>query len=114
VRAVSPPILPVMPVIAHMVLLQINHLSGRSEPEFGEPAVIRRARPSQPVKFSISGENRHIVDTCFAATHQAIRIEFPLLVAVCAEPVAGIVVPFVLKANGDAIFVKCHNSLIRR
>ena len=68
--------------------------------------MIRGARPRRPVKFSVGGENRHIVDASFAATHQAIRLEFPLLVAVCAEPVAGIVVPFVLKANRDPIFVK--------
>ena len=58
------------------------------------------------MKLSVRAADRHIVDASFAARHQAIRIEFPLLVAVCAEPVAGIVVPFVLEANGDAIFVK--------
>jgi hypothetical protein len=57
-----------------MVFRQINYLSGASEPEFGEPGVIRRARPRQPVKFSLRRENGHIVDASFAATHQAIRM----------------------------------------
>ena len=35
--------------------------------------------------------------------HLAQFVEFPILIAVRAIPLAGIVVPLVFKANGDAI-----------
>lgn len=78
----------------------------RSEPRLGEPAVISRARLRRPVKFSVRDENGYIVDAGFPVPHQAIRIEFPLLDAVRADPVAGIVMPFVLKANSNPNLVK--------
>jgi hypothetical protein len=35
--------------------------------------------------------------------HQSIAIEFPLLVAVRAKPMAGIIAPLILEATTDAI-----------
>ena len=50
--------------------------------------------------------DRHIVDAGFAAAHQAGLVELPLLVAVGAMPLPGIVVPFVLKAHRDMVAVE--------
>jgi hypothetical protein len=47
-----------------------------------------------------------IVDAGFAAAHQAVLVEFPLFVAVGAMPLAGIVVPFVLKPYRDMVAVE--------
>src|SRR3984893_1982300 len=49
--------------------------------------------------------NSSIIVKC-PAPHQAVRIELPLLVAVRTEPIARIVMPFVVKWHGDAIRVK--------
>src|SRR6266702_4060690 len=46
--------------------------------------------------------NRHIVDAGYASAHQAVLVEFPVLVAVAAEPVAAVIAPFVGKANGQS------------
>lgn len=44
-----------------------------------------------------------VVDAGFAAAHQSVLVELPQLVAVAAEPLSGVVVPFVLEADGDAV-----------
>src|SRR6478752_1987430 len=68
---------------------------------------IRRPRARRwPVKAAVFFGNRDIVDAGFASAHQAVLVELPLLVAVGAMPLAGIVVPFILKAHGDAIVVE--------
>jgi len=48
--------------------------------------------------------DRKIVDAGDAQAHQAAFVEFPILVAIAAEPMAAVVVPFIGKAHGDAIF----------
>src|SRR4051794_10816220 len=47
--------------------------------------------------------DRHVVYASLTAAHQPRGIELPLLVAVRAIPVPGIVVPFVLEPHGDAV-----------
>ena len=47
--------------------------------------------------------NRKIVDACKSQPHQAARIKLPIFVAVGAEPIPGVIVPFVGEANGNAI-----------
>src|SRR5712672_2945732 len=76
----------------------------RTIPESGN---IRRPRPRcRPVKAAVFFRNRDIVDAGFAAAHQAMLVEFPLLVAVGAMPLPGIVMPFVLKPHRDAVAVE--------
>src|SRR6185312_2909227 len=68
---------------------------------------LRRPRARRwPVKAAVLFGNRDIVDAGFASAHQAVLVELPLLVAVGAMPLAGIVMPFILKAHGDAIVVE--------
>src|ERR1700744_2837572 len=50
--------------------------------------------------------DRDIVDAGFAAAHQAVLVEFPLLVAVGPIPLSGAVMPFVLKAYRDAVLIE--------
>jgi hypothetical protein len=55
------------------------------------------------VKATILFGDGDVVDAGFTPAHQAVLVELPLLVAVRAVPLTGIVVPFVLKANRDAV-----------
>ncbi len=41
-----------------------------------------------------------------APSHQALFVELPILVAIAAKPVAGIVVPFIGEAHGYAVVAK--------
>ncbi len=59
-----------------------------------------------PVKTAVFFGDRNIVDAGFAAAHQAVLVELPLLVAVGAMPLAGVVVPLILKPHRDAVAVK--------
>ena len=61
------------------------------------------ATPEWPEIFAVGFFYRQVVDAGEAALHQAGRIELPILVAIGAEPVAAVVVPFVGKAHGDAV-----------
>ena len=53
--------------------------------------------------FAVALFDRQIIDAGDAQTHQAMFVEFPVLVAVAAEPVAAVVMPFIGKAYGDAV-----------
>src|SRR4029077_3390579 len=59
-----------------------------------------------PVKAAVLLRNREVVDAGFAAAHQAVLVELPLLVAVGAMPLPGRVVPLILKAHRDAVAVE--------
>ena len=48
------------------------------------------------------GRNWLVVDARDAHLHQSVGIERPVLIAVRAEPLPGVVVPFVSEAHGDA------------
>src|SRR5260370_8488054 len=56
-----------------------------------------------PVKTAVFFCDRNVVDAGFAAAHQAVLVELPLLVAVRAVPLAGVVVPLILKPPRDAV-----------
>src|SRR5438093_3364803 len=47
----------------------------------------------------------HVVDACFAPTHQTVLVELPQLVAVAAPPLATAIVAFVLETHCDAVVV---------
>ena len=60
-----------------------------------------------PVIFALALGNRQIVDAGEASAHQAVRIEFPVLIAVRAEPVATVIMPFISKAYRNLVVGKC-------
>ena len=64
--------------------------------------MVIRAPAQRPVELALAFGDRHVVDGGMAHGHQAVLVELPILVAIGAEPVAGVVVPFVGVAHGDA------------
>src|SRR3977135_2846494 len=78
----------------------------RSKPEFTQRRVIIRPASERPMIFALSFLDRQIVDAREAQPHQAMRVEFPVLVAIAAEPEAAIIVPFVCEAYRNAVFGK--------
>ena len=60
----------------------------------------------RPVIFSFTFTDGKIVDTRNAQAHQAVFIKLPVLVAVAAEPVAAVIVPFISEAHSDATLAK--------
>src|ERR1051326_278187 len=80
---------------------------GTSEAEIGESRVVIGTATQWPVEFALALGDRKVVDAGDAASHQTMLVELPILVAVGAEPVAGVVVPLVAKAHGDAVLAEC-------
>src|SRR5690348_13330927 len=60
----------------------------------------------RPVVFALALPDRQVVDAGDAQAHQPLGVEFPVLVAVAAEPVAAVVVPFIGEADGDAVLAE--------
>src|SRR5262249_2822962 len=65
----------------------------------------------RPVIFTLAFLDREVVYAGDAPAHQAVLIEFPVLVAVAAKPVAAVVMPLVGKAHGDAVLAECPDFL---
>src|SRR5262245_18738810 len=61
-----------------------------------------RTPAERPVILALTLFDGQVDDACDAQPHQPVRVEFPILVAVAAEPVAAIVVPLVSQAHVDA------------
>jgi hypothetical protein len=59
--------------------------------------------------FSIILFDREIVDAGKAHAHEAVLVKIPVLVAIAAEPISTIVMPFIGEAHGNAAVVKCPN-----
>src|SRR3954467_13427956 len=64
------------------------------------------AAPERPVILALAFLDRQVVDAGDAPAHQAAFVELPILVAIAAKPVAGIVVPFICKAHGYPVVAK--------
>src|SRR5271165_5146439 len=62
-----------------------------------------RTTPQRPVIFAVRFFDRKIIDARQPQTHQTIFVKFPILVAIRAEPVSGIIVRLVSEAHGNAI-----------
>src|SRR3954471_21898578 len=60
----------------------------------------------RPVVFPVGLADGKVVDAGDAAAHESVLVEFPVLIAIGAEPVAGVVVPLVGKTHGDAVAAK--------
>jgi len=65
--------------------------------------MVIRALAERPMIFALRFSDREIIDARQAQSHKASVVEFPVFIAIRAEPVSGIVVPLVGKAHCDAI-----------
>ena len=61
--------------------------------------------PERPMVFALGFANRQIIDAGEAPPHVTVFVEFPILIAVGAEPVAAVVTPLIGKAHGNAVLV---------
>src|SRR5215470_17127297 len=68
--------------------------------------MIVRAAAERPVVFALALLDRKIVDAGNAKPHQAVLVEFPVLVAVAAEPMTAVVVPLVGETHCYAVLAK--------
>src|SRR5262245_61925378 len=57
--------------------------------------------PERPAELAFGLRDHDVVDAGMPAAHEAEFVELPVLVAVGAEPVAGVVVPLVGKTHRD-------------
>src|SRR5262249_54449944 len=64
------------------------------------------APAERPVILALAFPDGKVIDAGDAQAHQPVLVEFPVLVAVAAEPAAAVVVPLVGEAHGDAVFAK--------
>src|SRR5436309_3818833 len=64
-----------------------------------------------PMEFAFGFLDRQVIDAGMAMPHQAILVEFPVLVPVSAEPVAGIVAVFIGEAHCDTVVSECPQFL---
>ena len=72
-----------------------------------DAGVVRRSRTgSGPEELAVTVGDMNVVDAGFPPAHQAVVVEFPQLVTVASELLAGVVVPFVLEAHRDAALVE--------
>src|SRR6266853_5360636 len=71
-----------------------------------------------PVIFALAIFDRQVVDAGDPPSHQALFVELPILVAIAAKPVAGIVVPFICKSYAKRTAIRlsrnAQTSLISR
>ncbi len=74
-----------------------------SQTEFAQAGVIVGTTAQGPVEQAVGLSNRQIVDTGVTHRHQALRIEFPIFVAVGTEPVLSIVVPLIGETHRNAV-----------
>src|SRR4029450_7615698 len=54
---------------------------------------------------------REVVDAGNASLHKSMLVELPVFIAIGAEPMTSVVVPFVGKADGDTVAVKSRKIL---
>ena len=86
----------------------VEQRTGPLKPEFRKPGMVSRAGPrTVPMEFAFGFLDRAVVDGGKAPLHQAVAGKLPVLVAIGAKPVSGIVVPFVSEADGDAVSGEC-------
>jgi hypothetical protein len=82
-----------------------------SKAEIAQRGVIIGPLAQRPEILAIAIFYPRIVDACVAHPHQSILVEFPILIAVAAVPLPGIVVPFVGKAHGNSVLTTAPDFL---
>src|SRR3954468_16271073 len=65
-----------------------------------------RPRSDRPMVLSVRVPDGQVIDAGDANGHETLGIEFPVLVAVAAEPLTAVVMPLVREANRDAVLVE--------
>src|ERR1700751_3708488 len=65
--------------------------------------MIIRTAPWCPVILPLRLLDWQIVDASKPPEHQPVLIEFPILIAIRAEPVPGVIVLFIGKTHGDTV-----------
>lgn len=76
-----------------------------SQTQVAQTRVFIGSASLRPAKFAVGFGNGTVVDTCVAHGHKPVFVEFPVFIAIRAEPVASIVVPFIGEPDGDAVAV---------
>jgi hypothetical protein len=79
---------------------------GPLQSEIAQGRVVVGAAAKRPVVLAFALLDRDIIDAGDAKPHQAVLIEFPVLVAVAAEPITAVVVPLIGKAHGDTVLTE--------
>src|SRR3546814_10338084 len=79
--------------------------------EFVEGRLVVGTTAQRPAEQALALADRQVVDAGDARVHQAVRVEFPVLVAVAAEPGAMLVLPFVGEAHCDPVLVEGPQGL---
>ena len=78
----------------------------RSEPKIAQRWVIVRPAAEWPMIFAVAFLDGKVIDTRKTKPHQAMLIEFPVFVAVAAEPIPAVVMTFIGKTYGNAVLVE--------
>src|SRR5580700_3402086 len=65
--------------------------------------MIIRTSPYCPEVLALGLLDWQIVDRSKPQAHQPVLIELPILIAVRAKPIPGVILPFVGKAHGDTV-----------
>src|SRR5215469_2180258 len=74
--------------------------------EIAQGWVIVRTASQRPVIFAFALLDWQIVYAGDPPAHQALLVEFPVLVAIAAEPITTVVMPFVSEPYRDAVLAK--------
>src|SRR5262249_33187432 len=78
----------------------------RLQPELAQRGGIIGPSPQWPMVLAFGFLDWEIVDAGYTSAHQSLLIKFPILVAIAAEPIAAVVMPFVRKPYCDTILTK--------
>src|ERR1700693_1640051 len=81
------------------------------QPERAQARMIVGPSTEPPAILPVGVLDGQIIDAGNADSHQAFRIELPILVAVGTEELAAVVVPLIGEANGDTIVLERPNLL---
>src|SRR6266545_2202098 len=64
-----------------------------------------RAPAKWPMILALRFLDWQVINGCKPKSHQAIAIKLPVLVAIGAEPISRVIMPFVREPHGDAVCV---------
>src|SRR6266487_1469605 len=64
-----------------------------------------RTATNWPVILPFRLLDRQIINGCKPKSHQAVVIKLPVLIAVGAEPVSRVIMPFISEPHSNAVFV---------
>src|SRR5688572_21580830 len=74
-----------------------------SQAELAQLGVILRPAALRPMELALGLRDRQVVDAGVSTLHEPEHIELPILVAIRAIPLAGVVSPLVSEAHGNAV-----------